>query len=140
MPSLKTQKKSPSSCVLCQNLNDTESTTHLFLHCPFPINIWHLFIINANSSLRITCLSQFFSLKQVNRFNLTNPAWIAIVHAIFWIIWITRNNKIFRGLEGNIQLVVHQIISSASFWTGQLIPDEDAASNNPQTIRNIQAF
>lgn len=93
MENLHKRKVVPSpQCSLCKN--QMESTEHLLLLYPWTREIW------AHPSLNIQPYSQGLSrieiwlLQLLN--TLGNPQSLELVASIFWCIWRSRNNFIFR--------------------------------------------
>ncbi|CAN1826521.1 hypothetical protein LINPERHAP1_LOCUS31589, partial [Linum perenne] len=86
-------------CVLCGS--NEESVQHLFLSCSFAFDVWTLVSSKLSihgphpSSLagfikgwkEVNCSKRFISVKR------------AILHAVFWYIWLERNNRIFRDVD-----------------------------------------
>ncbi|KAK9267760.1 hypothetical protein L1049_010194 [Liquidambar formosana] len=80
--------------------SEAESVDHLFLHCSIARFLWlKLFHIASISwvSPRDCCISMFlvdFSVLSVSKRALI--LWISAILAIFWIIWLERNARIFK--------------------------------------------
>jgi hypothetical protein len=92
----------PSRCPLC--LANEETTSHLFLSCPFTQEVWGLMTSPWSISLQFEEVSSLF-----NKWALTSPvsshskdflgfSWLILPKFICWKLWLERNNRIFRGI------------------------------------------
>lgn len=83
-------------CVLCNRLD--ESSTRLFLHCEVASLVWsklmwwleNFFIIPPNLFVHRECWNGGVRIKNVKKG--LNLIW----HATIWVLWKTRNDKIFK--------------------------------------------
>ncbi|KAK9286213.1 hypothetical protein L1049_014598 [Liquidambar formosana] len=88
---------SPQWCVLCKK--EGEFVDHLFLHCDISIALWQRLFNLAN----LSWVRPSYSLLEVEfrgfgRSKRAKVLWSSVVLAIFWVIWIERNSRIFRDL------------------------------------------
>ncbi|CAN1751888.1 Putative ribonuclease H protein At1g65750 [Linum perenne] len=106
----------PNWCVMCRA--GLESVSHLFLDCPFALQIWYTF----SSKLAIWG-PEHFDVREVIR------GWQGrncdgsfeefrsrLLHAIFWYIWGERNSRIFRDRESSVVQVVKKIAWAVGRW------------------------
>lgn len=105
----------PFACPLCGNTN--ENADHLFLKCDFATSIWKHFQVafrlrclpNDLASLESTWRRRWISKKIEGKWDSTSTA-------IIWMIWHTRNGKIFEDKRGSVEDVIRRISSSVSAW------------------------
>jgi hypothetical protein len=97
------------SCVYCNGVAETEN--HLFLYCDFAASVWKgifrwlglVIIIPPNISLLFEVLMASARSKKLrNGYGL-------IWHATVWMLWISRNNKIFSNGESSPEEVCDAI-------------------------------
>ncbi|CAN1298528.1 Putative ribonuclease H protein At1g65750 [Linum perenne] len=106
----------PNVCVLCRA--DLESVPHLFLTCPFSVQVW----ITLSSKLSIwgPNLRDIRGFIQEWKSRNLSSSWKMyrdrLVHAFFWSIWLERNNRIFRDSERSIGQVAWKVIWSVGRW------------------------
>ena len=97
-----------------------ESNSHIFLQCPFAINIW-VFFLSDTVSILDTHISDVFSLFQFSKFNVTRQCWCIMVLSILWSIWLNRNAVIFRNTTSNLASIFFQIFHFATVWVGTIL-------------------
>lgn len=89
----------PKRCVFCDL--EVESAAHLFLHCELISKVWREvmrwldvnFITPPNPFIHALCWSREMRSK-----------WL-IWHAVVWVVWKARNNRIFNEIIGVDELV-----------------------------------
>jgi len=92
----------PSRCPLC--LADEETSSHLFIFCPFAQEVLALMTSPSSISLQYEDISSLFS-----NWALSSPvsshskdflgfSWLILPKFICWKLWLERNNRIFRGV------------------------------------------
>jgi len=97
------------NCVFCDS--SEESSTHLFLHCRVISNIWRKimdwlnfnFITPNNLFVHLECWS-----GEVRDKKMRKGVWL-IWHAIIWVIWKGRNERIFNNLIKEEEELVEEI-------------------------------
>lgn len=93
---------SDSFCPLCNS--DEESSTHLFLLCPFARACWHGSTLAIHSSdfnnisiqQWLTCLMVKYKRKEEN-----NMAYLQAIFTTLWSMWNHRNKVIHQGINPN---------------------------------------
>ena len=94
----------PSWCVHCEC--NYEDVMHLFLHCPFSMQIFSYF--SARYGFSLPPFSSVLSFLTLWLHNISISAPFRYIPLfIFWFIWISRNNCIFE----NLKLVASVLIS-----------------------------
>jgi len=73
-------------------LNNQESSTHLFIFCPFAQACWGLLDLSIDQEGHFATLEQFRTQLQV-------PFFMEIIIIMSWCIWMQRNDFIFRGIQ-----------------------------------------
>ncbi|CAI0554757.1 unnamed protein product [Linum tenue] len=107
----------PNRCALCKV--EEESANHIFTSCGFSRQVWCIlksFVKIDNRVEEAGDISERIRRWQHNKPN--NPAeWCTRValHAFCWHIWLERNSRIFREVDGTIQLAALKI-GHAIFW------------------------
>jgi ribonuclease HI len=102
----------PSMCSLC--CKNLESTSHLFLQCPFALSLWNWFssVINLNVNLN----------SIVDVLNLVSRGWspqcqitiLAAIVSIFNNIWLCRNSVRFKNIKPSLRNSISLITSNTS--------------------------
>jgi hypothetical protein len=94
----------PNICSLC--FRDEESISHLFLACPFTLNLWknlhytyNLTTIWGGSSLS-DCLENWLKVEKVYK---------SLPIIVCWYLWLERNRCIFDSCSPSTQRVSIQI-------------------------------
>ncbi|KAJ3701224.1 hypothetical protein LUZ61_004929 [Rhynchospora tenuis] len=101
------------SCICCTG-NILETSSHLFVHCPFARSIWDISQICLN--LPFLCFPlDIKSFWLENRSRLRQP-WDTIWAAVTWTLWKERNNRIFNGKSKTAFLLFREIRSLIGFW------------------------
>jgi hypothetical protein len=103
-------------CPLCNGA--VESVCHLFLHCPFTSAVWYglnrwlgvVVIIPSDVIMSYEQLVARGPNKKIRRGF--SGVWLAFV----WIMWKTRNDRIFNNMTGNVEEVVDCIQRISWHW------------------------
>ena len=106
--------KVSSLCALC-NLKE-EPVTHIFLHCDVASLVWTslmkwfdcCFLIPPNLFVHWECWSVGGSANKV-----TKGLWL-VWHTTIWVLWSKRNDKIFKGLRCEVDVLIEEI--KVLFW------------------------
>ena len=107
----------PKRCVFCEL--EVESAAHLFLHCDLVSKVWRKvmrwlnfnFITPPNLFIHTFCWS-----REVRPKKLRRGAWL-IWHAVVWVLWRTRNNRIFNNKIIWVKEMVEQIKVLSWQWS-----------------------
>nr|TKW27614.1 hypothetical protein SEVIR_3G268400v2 [Setaria viridis] len=84
------------NCVLCQQ-GVEETLFHLLLECPFAQECWiHLSLFPNTQDEPYTILQSF-------RDQLHVPFFMEVIILMCWIIWMGRNDLIFKVLNPSVQ-------------------------------------
>jgi hypothetical protein len=90
---------------------------HLFLHCPFSIQVWWRFFKEFGVSWVIpkSCYD-LLSIRFISggRGKKAKVLWSCRMLAIFWVIWLERNKRIFDDFPG---MCVEGLWDRISFWS-----------------------
>ncbi|CAN1772223.1 hypothetical protein LINPERHAP1_LOCUS12131 [Linum perenne] len=106
----------PNICVMCRA--DLESVSHLFLSCPFACYIW----VALSSKLAIwgpfsMDIQEFIRSWQAGNYSRRTRVFAEmLMHAIFWVIWLERNARIFRDRERSPRHLVWKVAFSVGRW------------------------
>jgi hypothetical protein len=90
----------PSFCVLCGNGEDFVS--HLFFHCSFSTQLWHLWWSAWGCSCwHASSLPKFWARlgSAPSKASPLHAAWIAGPSFILWHSWLERNRQIFQDVS-----------------------------------------
>ncbi|CAN1167553.1 Putative ribonuclease H protein At1g65750 [Linum perenne] len=106
----------PNICVLCRA--GLESVSHLFLFCPFSVQVWTTFssklsIWGPNPIDVRGLLIEWKSRNSFSSFRIYRDRWI---HAFLWVIWIERNNRIFRESVRSATIVTWYVAFLIGRW------------------------
>jgi ribonuclease HI len=102
----------PSMCCLCNK--NTETSTHLFLQCPFSLALWNW--LSAVLNQRIDN-SSLLALWQITSGSWNPQCKLSIIAAVIYIfnsIWLCRNNLRLKNLKPNFNNVITSIIANVS--------------------------
>ncbi|KAK9287462.1 hypothetical protein L1049_015883 [Liquidambar formosana] len=108
---------SPQWCVLCKK--EGEFVENLFLHCDISIALWQRLFNLANLSWVRPQHSYSLLEVEFRGFGQSKRAkvlWSSVVLAIFWVIWIERNSRIFRDLVEEMDGIWDRVCFLASLW------------------------
>jgi hypothetical protein len=108
---------SSTTCVLCGC--QVETSLHLFLHCSVAARVWDMvarwldfsFITPPTLFIHFLCWSdEAFSLKVRGGF------WL-IWHAIIWVLWNVRNDRIFSNRAKDVDEIVEEVKVLSWKWS-----------------------
>jgi hypothetical protein len=126
----------PGVCCLCKS--DEEFVEHLFVHCPFTKNIWHMLRCLLNTYVVWGGISLEFNLKfWVNRYNSLRalPGFTCLG------IWCYRNSLLFNNKAYSLEILVNNI--KCSFYEHQKLPklkSKRIISGLPMTYFLVKGF
>ena len=106
----------PNWCVLCKKSNET--TDHIFLRCPYTINIWNTTKNQLNWDLNDDNLPALISTICSN--NIKTQKWVIIFNlriAIIWSIWLERNDRLFNNLSHSYTYLSENICNLTAQWS-----------------------
>lgn len=113
-----------SRCPLCEE--HPEEVGHLFLHCRVTRQLWNMFLAMLGMSWAmpksIVELLQGWSREGISKKSLRT--WNTIPQAMWWTIWLERNNRIFEGTSSNIHILKQRCIFLLAFWCNLVIEHE----------------
>ncbi|XP_023641325.1 uncharacterized protein LOC111831438 [Capsella rubella] len=123
---------------VCPHCGEDESNLHLFFHCTFARKIWEL--APLKSPIHPTLVTSLKAgIELTNRLLCLPP--LGIGHGnlspwIMWMIWISRNKKIFEHKQPNSADTLTQAIILAKEWN---MAQSDTSSNpKPHLDRTLQ--
>lgn len=104
-------------CVFCDG--EDGLSVHLFLHCDIISKVWRVvmswlnfnFITPPNLSIHALCWTREVRFKLIRR-----GAWL-IWHAVIWVVWKSRNNRIFNNITIGVDEMVDQIKVLSWQWS-----------------------
>eukprot|EP00253_Pinus_taeda_P008374 PITA_08374 len=108
----------PSICCMCREAE--ESSSHLFIECPFARTCWNLIASPLNTGdlpNQITILQKSWGkfFPQTNkRKNLTSRMWNSIPPNLCWQIWIAKNKCIFNNKKPCISRTIAKTLALIS--------------------------
>ncbi|XP_028052094.1 uncharacterized protein LOC114256638 [Camellia sinensis] len=111
------------SCTFCGF--ESESATHVLLHCPFSWQIWSSIIQDWGLSWciqdSVDGLLQWWMSVNFNHFD--RLIWRAIPLIVLWSLWKCRNECIFEEAQPNISDLSETIKVRAALWLKASIKD-----------------
>jgi hypothetical protein len=102
----------PSMCCFCNK--ESETTSHLFLHCQFSLALWNWLSAIVNHGIDLSSLT---TLWKVTNGNWNPQCRISITAAVIFIlnaIWFCRNNLRFNNIKPNFNSITSNIIANVS--------------------------
>ena len=84
-----------SPCLLCGA--NSKTTGHIFLHCPFTLELWE----PEKNRLALSYCPPLLILRSSISHIETNH-WDCVVNVIIWVIWHERNQQIFKAKSFSI--------------------------------------
>lgn len=106
-------------CILC-DADNLESAIHLFLQCPFAIEIWEGLCNYLGCHMPIGAQSVqdlWYDASIRYRGNVrAKKRWDVFFAAGCWAIWRQRNQKIFEQRGASADVVIQWIIREATLW------------------------
>ncbi|KAF5183162.1 hypothetical protein FRX31_027250, partial [Thalictrum thalictroides] len=108
-------------CSMCGHLE--ERLFHLFLHCSLALKVWKCLTTSRREGFEIILRSHTVKEalndwpKRTNH-NLGGRAWELLPYAIMWILWITRNELIFRDKTFTIRGICAKMKGVIYYWLG----------------------
>ena len=96
-----------TTCPLCNS--DVESSTHLFLLCPFTRACWHgsTLAVHATDFMNLS-VQHWLSiiLMKFKSRELSSMAYVQAIFTTLWHIWLHRNRVLYDGLQPNPMSVI----------------------------------
>ncbi|KAL4182746.1 hypothetical protein AMTRI_Chr11g151790 [Amborella trichopoda] len=99
-------------------LQEESSNPHIFLHCNIAFELWTLI-------LRLFKLNWVLppSVKDLLHHYSSGPwplagrtLWRATIAATLWVLWLERNERIFRGQRNEVSGLFHKVTAKVVFW------------------------
>ncbi|XP_026383466.1 uncharacterized protein LOC113278962 [Papaver somniferum] len=92
--------------------NSNETSSRLFLHCPFARELWEEFV---NKLRWFFCMpSDIIPSLQAGHLTLhdkdNTAVWNLVPMAIIWSIWKERNSRVFTDKRNNAKVVVNKVV------------------------------
>lgn len=128
----------PSRCPLCSC--SEESVDHLFVLCPFALEMWKLVLGPLNIVLPPSFTNLFYSWINLAPFplaslSLLKNCWIWIPKLICWNLWLERNGIISRDtasppawLAAKVKVLVNELVASKPLLHNDTLPDRGTYS------------
>ena len=116
-----------STCIHC---GATETTEHLFLHCPFAVQVWNLIPLKIPFN-SIHCASFYSVLEASTSWVCLPPTGYSenIFYWVVWSLWTTRNHFLFESRHISQLEVAIKALGGAKEWSAAQL-DSDASNNN----------
>lgn len=130
-------------CVFCNG--EIESTTHIFLECPFSSFFWNFFSCGFEiGSLPTTVEEWWTNWRLISIPKNLLMLWDMIMMAYMWILWRERNDRIFNNANNSNLFLLDSIICFVVFWSGYLelplkrkIPTEELLLNAKKKLLSV---
>lgn len=104
-----------SSCSFCAK--EDENGEHLFWNCHIVKTIWSAFFDWWNISRSVTQGSgNFFQIIRLVKGTELKIAWSTSVIALFWTIWLARNELVYRNTKWEVDQVIWLVKIRAFKW------------------------
>ncbi|XP_039140503.1 uncharacterized protein LOC120277716 [Dioscorea cayenensis subsp. rotundata] len=132
-------QKATNTCVLCYN--NSETVDHLLIHCEFASRIWafyvnNLHLLTAPISLDQVWITWIPSLEAHRR-----TFWDLLTRAIFWNIWLERNNRIFNLAFLSTTAILFKISHMLIDWcSAARDPTLHVSSDSIQSVKRSLDF
>ncbi|XP_022019097.1 uncharacterized protein LOC110919125 [Helianthus annuus] len=99
--------------ILCKTCGAAvESAAHILLSCNFAKRTWELVtnwlkipMVNVEGSMRDILME----MNEIQRSKSVRKAIYAVAIQTMWILWKTRNERVFKGRQGKVQTVLEEI-------------------------------
>jgi ribonuclease HI len=102
----------PSMCSLCHACN--ESSTHLFLECPYALQLWRWFASTFNCTLNFQSKEDIWSICNGSWNPQCKVVLTATLINIFNCIWFARNQSRFQDKNINWKSSIAAVISNSA--------------------------
>ncbi|KAM1375219.1 hypothetical protein ACFX2I_025682 [Malus domestica] len=118
---------SPQWCALCKS--GEESVNHVFLHCPYSIQIWWNLLKEAGASW-VTPKGCFELLSTkfegLGKGRKAKTLWGSLLLALFWNIWLERNKRVFEDYKGvGVEELWDRVKHWAALWASVSVEFRD---------------
>lgn len=107
-------------CVLCGNC-PVESSFHIFFLCPYVVHVWFILsrkagfnLIVLGTDLEDTWIQSLHSMKKRGGLWRRNGA--SLLLCTIWMLWKTRNGKIFADEQVTPQILADRIWQETPLW------------------------
>ncbi|KAM1060262.1 hypothetical protein TB1_024191 [Malus domestica] len=118
---------SPHWCTLCKS--GEESVNHIFLHCPYSIQLWWKLLKEAGA--RWVTPKGCFKLLSIKFEGLgkgrkAKTLWGSLLMALFWNIWLERNKRVFEDYKGvGVEDLWDRVKHWAALWASVSVEFRD---------------
>lgn len=105
------------TCPLC--LSHLETAVHLLLHCSISWQVWSQIILWWG--IKWVCPASLYDLlcwwESFNYKNVEKVSWDISFYAVLWLLWLERNQIVFRNKVVEIGELVDRIKTTIAIWT-----------------------
>lgn len=127
------------TCVLCYN--DSETVDHLLIHCNFASRIWAFYASYLNLQSFPISLEYFWSSWIPSLDLRLRSPWDLLSRAIFWTIWLERNNRIFNCTFNSTSSILFKISHLFIDWCSAAKDSTQLASSDTfQSVKRSLDF
>ncbi|KAF5197400.1 Reverse transcriptase zinc-binding domain [Thalictrum thalictroides] len=104
---------------MCQALNET--ILHLFLHCSVALEVWKCltqpYLDVYGMIFGVDTLVDWLKLWPIRGIqSFGRLVWKLLPYGVFWILWKTRNTKIFDNQEVKVEKICSEIKATVWYW------------------------
>ena len=105
-------------CILCEI--QTETISHLFLHCKWTDQLWRMFIcLKGIKWVKPGSIAGVLRCwNKDGMISKEEERWKIVPASIWWSVWIERNKRSF-GIQSNLQILKMNCLGLFLFWCEQ---------------------
>nr|ABN08953.1 Ribonuclease H, related [Medicago truncatula] len=89
-----------SVCIFC--MNQSETSSHLFLNCPLSLKIRSWLSAVTDLNLDLDCWNSLLLGDQDREGQMVHQIMSAAVIQVIWTLWVERNSRLFQGKSKSV--------------------------------------
>lgn len=100
------------------SMKDAESLDHIFIKCPFTMEVWERFLMEIGLSWvhpnKVDLMLALWNISDISKRG--DTLWRLVCPAVCWLVWLEQNNGVFNDCKDLAYNVYHRAKEVTCFW------------------------